>query len=99
VGVRYSSSATLFTKEQLDDFTITQTGPDDVKHHRARVLRNIARPNVDVLVDKLQMGWVIDRDKGTPSYVGGVGGTQCSVPRRRFEAIGVCCGNCLAAGA
>lgn len=55
-----------FTKEQLDGFTITHTGPDGVKRHWVRGFRNIAQPSGDDLVDKLQMGWVLFRDKGTP---------------------------------
>lgn len=51
-----------FTKEELDDFTITFDGPNGRKRHWVRSFRNVIEVKDGALTGKLQTGWVLYED-------------------------------------
>ncbi|MBK8283458.1 MAG: hypothetical protein IPK97_00500 [Ahniella sp.] len=52
-----------FTKEELDSFTYTFTGPDGTKRHWVRGFRNVDQINGNDLIETLQTGWILYQDK------------------------------------
>ena len=55
-----------FTREELDSFTYTFSGPDGTKRHWVRSFRNADQINGNDLIQTLQTGWVLYKDTIKP---------------------------------